>query len=125
MPYQEVQDREEEKRILVYDFLGYSVFVGCNAKANERLVADHKGNHPQCIWMHVVGRKGPHVVVCLGHTPAPAIDMIVLRYAAGRALKFSGLKLGKVTYAPLEDVYKPEKSSPGIYRTWRTTTIEL
>jgi predicted ribosome quality control (RQC) complex YloA/Tae2 family protein len=123
--YQEVQDREEAKRILVYDFLGYSVFVGCNAKANERLVADHKLNHPKCLWMHVVGRKGPHVILCVGNVPVGNIDMIVLRYAASRSLKFSGLKFGKVTYAPLEDVYKPEKSQEGIYRTWRTNTIEL
>lgn len=125
MGYQEVQDREEEKRILVYDFLGYSVFVGCNAKANERLVADHKQNHPKCLWMHVVGRKGPHVILCLGQSPVTNIDQIVMRYAAGRSLKFSGLKSGKVIYAPLEDVYKPEKSQEGIYRTWRTSTIEL
>lgn len=115
----------EEKKIRVYDFLGYSIFAGCNARANEKLVSGHKALHPACLWLHVLGRKGPHVVVCLGTKQKITPDMVVLRYAASRALRLAGLKEGKVAIAPLEDVYKPEQGQDGIYRTWRTEQIEL
>lgn len=122
--YEPVQTRKEPKKLLCYDFRKHSVFVGLNALANETLISRHKVEHPRCIWMHVVGRKGPHVVLCLGD-PERQPDLVVLRYAAGRALKFTGLSKGKVIYAPLEDVFKPEQSTEGIYRTWRTETIEI
>lgn len=121
----DIEPRDEAKRILIFDFLGYTIFVGTNAKANESLVSQHKADHPLCVWMHVIGRKGPHVIVCKSHAPDVDIDAIVLRYASNRALKFAGLKTGRVLYAPLEDVYKPEQGSPGIYRTWRTSFVEL
>lgn len=120
----EMEYRDDAKKILCFDFMGYSVFVGCNALANDTLVGDHKKNHPQCVWLHVAGRKGAHVVLCRG-TKEGDIAAIVLRYAAGRALRFSGLKAGRVVHAPLEDVYKPDQSSRGIFRTWQTTEIEL
>lgn len=121
---QEMEYKDDAKKILVFDFLGYSVFVGCNAQANDQLVNDHKKNHPKCLWMHVVGRKGAHIVLCRGDKDGE-IQPIVMRYAAGRTLKFSGIEKGRVTYAPLEDVYKPDQASHGIFRTWRTTEIEL
>jgi len=121
----DVETQDEAKKILVYDFLGFSIFVGCNAKANEALVSDHKTNHPKCFWLHTMGRRGPSVVLCLGHAPDVPPEMIVMRYAASRALKLSGLKKGRVVYSPLDDVYKPEQGSPGIYRTWRTSFVEL
>lgn len=121
----EMEMRDESKRVLVFDFLGYSIFVGQNAMANEALVSGHKCDHPNCLWMHVIGRKGPCVVVCKGHAPEVEVDRIVLRYAASRALKLSGIKTGRVLVAPLCDVYKPEQALNGIFRTWRTEFVEL
>lgn len=124
-------DKDEElvdqKRVTVYDLQGYTIYVGRNALSNEALVADHKKNHPKCLWFHAFGQKGPHVVLCLrgsGLGDGP-VDPMVLRCAAAKAIKFSNGKATKVVYAPLEDVYKPEKGQQGIYRTWRTTLIEL
>lgn len=122
--YEEVQLRDEGKKILAFDFLGYTVFVGTNAVSNDSLVADHKKNHPRCIWLHVIGRKGCHSVLCIGDKEQP-IDSIVMRFAAGKTLKFSGVKVGRVAFAPLIDVYKPEHSAVGIYRTWRTEHVEI
>lgn len=122
---EDIESRNAEKRILAFDILGYSIFVGCNAQSNELLVSDHKQNHPACLWMHVVGRRGPHVVLCLAKAPTVPVANVVMRYAASRALKFSGLKNGQVLYAPLEDVFKPERAREGIYRTWRTDCVEL
>lgn len=122
--YEEVQLRAAKKQILVFDFLGYSVFVGTNAHSNDTLVSDHKANHPKCLWLHVIGRKGCHAVLCSGERTG-AIDAMVMRFAAHKTLKFSGVKNGRVAFAPLMDVYKPEQSSEGIYRTWRTESIEI
>lgn len=115
---------DEAKRIKAFDFLGHTIFVGLNASANESLVVDHKRDHKSCIWLHVAGRKGPSVVLCLGAKQLEA-PVIVLRYAAGRALRMAGLDKGQVLYAQLQDVYKPEKAQTGIWRTWRTSVVEL
>ncbi len=120
----EIETQEESKRIKVFDFMGFTIFAGQNAEANESLVTNHKRDHEACTWLHVSGRKGPSVILCLG-TRGEEAPLIVLRYAAGRALKLAGLKNGQVVFAPLIDVYKPQHSSPGIFRTWRTGTIEL
>jgi hypothetical protein len=122
--YQEVQTRSDEKKILAFDFLGYTVFVGTNAASNDTLVSSHKTEHPKCLWLHIIGRKGAHCVLCLCDKQGP-IDMMVLRFAAHKALKFSGVKTGRVAFAPLDDVYKPEHSAEGIFRTWRVDHVEL
>lgn len=131
LPLQSSTDSDEvlvdQRRVTVYDLQGYTIYVGRNALSNEALVADHKKSHPKCLWFHAFGQKGPHVVLCTfnnlrGDLP---VDPMVLRCAASKALKFSNGVSKKVVYAPLEDVYKPEKGQQGIYRTWRTTLIEL
>lgn len=121
----EVQDA---KLVTVYDIQGYSIYVGRNARSNEALVSEHKRDHPHCLWFHALGQKGPHVVLCVENVNKPQdapVDPMVLRCAAAKALKFTNATTKKVVYAPLEDVYKPEKGQQGIYRTWRTTVIEL
>lgn len=117
----------DEKKVTVYSLQGYTIYVGRNARSNEALIIDHKRTHPKCLWLHAFGQTGPHVVLCMynnGRGELP-LDPMVLRCAASKALKFSNGHSKKVIYAPLEDVYKPEKGQEGIYRTWRTTTIDL
>lgn len=117
----------DQRRVTVYDLQGYTIYVGRNALSNEALINDHKKSHPKCIWLHAFGQKGPHVVLCLDSSANSGlpVDPMVLRCAASKALKFSNGQSKKVVYAPLEDVYKPQKGQPGIFRTWRTSTIEL
>lgn len=127
LPSSTANKQADRQRITVYDLEGYTIYVGRNALSNEALVSDHKKNHPKCLWLHAFGQKGPHVVLCLvndmrGDLP---VDPMVLRCAAAKALKFSNGVAKKVVYAPLEDVYKPEKGQQGIFRTWRTSLIEL
>lgn len=130
LPLQSSIDNVEvvnQKKVTVYDLPGYTIYVGRNALSNEALVADHKKSHPKCFWLHAFGQTGPHVILCIYHANSRNIpvDPMVLRYAASKAIKFSCGISKKVIYAPLEDVYKPERGQSGIYRTWRTTTIDL
>lgn len=120
----DIERQDEARRIKVYDFMGHSIFVGCNARANESLVQNHKRDHKACLWFHASEKSGPSVILCLGPKQLTP-DMLVVRYAAARALRMSGLTKGQVLYAPLENVYKPEKSKDGLFRTFRTNVIEL
>ena len=120
-------EEQDPKLITVYDLQGYSIYVGRNARSNEALVSEHKASHPHCLWFHALGQKGPHVILCVENAAKEndVVDPMVLRCAAQKALKFTNASTKKVVYAPLEDVYKPEKGNKGIFRTWRTTVIEL
>lgn len=120
-------DIVDQRKVTVYDLQGYTIYVGRNALSNEALVADHKRSHPKCLWFHAYGQKGPHVVLCVYgvNLDGAPVDPMVVRCAASKAIKFSNGASKKVVFAPLEDVYKPEKGQQGIYRTWRTTLIEL
>ena len=128
LPTGNAEELQDPKLVTVYDLQGFSIYVGRNARSNEALVSEHKKSHPRCLWFHAFGQKGPHVILCLENSAKPAagsVDPMVLRCAASKALKFTNATTKKVIYAPLEDVYKPEKGQQGIYRTWRTTIIEL
>lgn len=115
----------DSKAVTVYDLQGYSIYVGRNAVSNEALVREHKDNHPACLWFHAFAHKGPHVILCTINHQDKVVDPALLRIAAAKALKFTKAITKKVVYAPLEDVYKPEKGQQGIWRTWRTTIITL
>jgi len=120
----------EHQRVSIYELQGYLIYVGRNATSNEALVTDHKKEHPKCVWLHAVGQKGPHVVLCTnanGHGDLP-VDPMVLRCAASKTIRHGNGTPNspkRAIYAPLEDVYKPVKGLPGIFRTWRTTLIEV
>lgn len=113
---------KDDQNIISFDFMGYLIYVGRNAASNDTLVLEHK-NHPKCIWFHVVGGKGAHVVLCTKEKEEP--DMTVIRRAADLAYRFAKTDRKLVRYAHLEDVYKPENMRVGSWRTWRTTIIEL
>lgn len=121
----ETRPKDDPKRITVYDVKGYSIFVGRNAHANEELVSGHKEAHPDCLWLHAFGQKGPTVVLCVANHSLVVLDPMVLRAAASKALKFTVATTRKVIYAKLEDVYKPEGANSGVWRTWRTEVLEV
>lgn len=117
---------KDDRAILIYDYRGYTIFIGRNALSNENLVTNH--GHPACLWMHVQGSKGPHLILCTHARNGDRTqdgDLDAVRHAAKLALKYSRTESTRVAYAPLEDVYKPANSGPGIFRTWKTNFIEL
>lgn len=119
---------KDTARIKKYTFRGFKVFVGLNALSNEKLVSEHE--HPRCLWFHAFGARGAHVVLCLGHEKGisadPAqVDQSAKRFSASMALKFSDRSSKQVSFAPIEDVYKPQGSKSGVFRTWRTERIEI
>jgi len=117
---------KDDRDILIFEFRGYTVFIGRNALSNENLIVNH--GHPMCLWMHVQGSKGPHLIICTkGCTRERTqdADLDALRYAAKLAIKYSRSESSRVAYAPLEDVYKPANSGSGIFRTWKTNFIEV
>lgn len=118
---------KDTARIKRYTFKGFRVFVGLNALSNEKLVSQH--DHPRCLWFHAHGASGAHVILCLGAEGISAdpatVDISARRYAASLAIKFSDRSSKKVISAPLEDVYKPQNSRVGVFRTWRNDFIEI
>jgi predicted ribosome quality control (RQC) complex YloA/Tae2 family protein len=105
---------------------GYRVCIGQNALSNERLVAEHKREHPRCLWMHVVWASGSHVVLCIDgkNQEAHALDPVI--HEAGRlAIEYSKAK-GKsvVRVARLSSVIKPEGAGPGIWWAKSFSTFE-
>lgn len=102
-------------------YLGYSIYIGGNAASNDKLVAQHE--HRNCIWMHATCAKGAHIILCWEGKEMPPLE--VMRRAAGLALKHSKAMSNEVSFAPLLDVFRPDKSKIGHFVTWRTQTIQL
>lgn len=115
--------RRNDRDIGIKDFMGFSIFYGKNAFSNETLIHDHKEKHENCIWLHAADAIGAHVVLCLRNKKEA--ESTALRQAALIALQYSKSSLKTVSYAPLKDVYKPDGSRPGVFRTWRTETLEV
>lgn len=115
---------KDDRNILIFDFLGYTVFVGRNALSNENLVQTH--SHMDCVWMHASGGKGAHVILCTsGADGSQDVYVKALKYAGSLAIRFSKTSSKKVTYALLADVFKPQNGGPGIFRTWKTQYLEM
>jgi predicted ribosome quality control (RQC) complex YloA/Tae2 family protein len=118
---------KDEKRIKRFTFMSFKVLVGMNALSNEKLISEHE--HPRCLWFHAQGASGAHVILCLGNegfnSDLHGVDNAARRYAASLAIKFSDRSSKKVSVAPLEDVYKPQHSRVGVFRTWRQEVIEI
>ncbi len=115
---------KDDRNILIFDFLGYTVFVGRNALSNENLIQTH--SHMECVWLHASGGKGAHVILCTnGCNDNPDLYVKALKYAGSLALRFSKASSKKVAYAILADVFKPQNGGPGIFRTWKTQYLEM
>lgn len=113
----------DDTRILKIDVEGYLITVGMNDLSNERMVAEHKVLHPHCLWLHALRAVGSHLICCLdgkGQIPYEAFK------AVGKiAIEYSRSRGTTVRFAPLENVFKPEGASHGIWqaRPYRTFDI--
>jgi predicted ribosome quality control (RQC) complex YloA/Tae2 family protein len=113
---------KDNQKIKRYTFMGFHVYVGMNALSNEKLITEHE--HKGCLWLHAFGASGAHVILCANGT-GDVFDLPSKRYAASLALKFSDRSSKTISVAPLEDVYKPQHSRVGVFRTWRQETISI
>lgn len=116
---------KDNKRIIRFHQQGYTIEIGLNALSNDSMVQTHVAtpDHSECLWMHADGARGSHVILCVSGKPAPADEII--KFAAGKALKFSKSECSSVRYAHVSDLFKPDKAGPGVWKTRRYLQIDL
>lgn len=112
-------DRSKDVALFMKD--DYAVFVGRNSEANDALISQH--SHPACIWFHIAEGGGSHVVLCVEGKKEPSDDVIY--FAAHLAKRFSKSESMKIRYARIEDVFKPEGTAVGVWRSQTISLIEL
>lgn len=112
--------------VIERDLDGYTAWVGQNAMSNERLVAEHKALHPQCLWLHVVWASGSHVVLCIeGKNHEPHQLDPVVKEAGKLAIEYSKAKGNTVVrVARLSRIEKPDGAGLGIWHAKSFTTFE-
>lgn len=112
---------KDDRRILNFQHEGYIVTLGKNSFSNERIIADHP--HRECLWFHAMAARGSHVILCIHLRPEPTEE--VIQYAARLALEHSHSQARTVSIALLKDVFKPEGSGIGIFKTSRSMSVEV
>lgn len=106
-----------------YEYKGYEIRVGRNARDNDVLTFKHSGKED--IWLHAQGYSGSHVTI---HNPQrlEQLPKDVLEYAARLAVTFSAAKHAgyvPVVYTRVKHVRKPRKSPPGTVIPEQAKTI--
>ena len=112
---------KDDDRVLTLQHRGFIIYIGGNAMSNERLINEHP--HKTCLWFHAWGAKGAHVILC--DNQVMAFDDEAILFAADVALRHSRSSLRAVNYAKVGELYKPENSQPGIFRSHRSETLEV
>lgn len=90
----------------------YEVWVGKNAKSNDKLM--HTA-HKEDIWLHARGMPGSHVVIRMGNEksfPPKAVILKAASYAAYYS-KAKGMQTAPVMYTKQKYVRKPKGAAPG------------
>lgn len=113
---------KDSNRIIVREHEGYMIYVGQNAQSNEKIVKDHP--HKSCIWLHALGSRGSHVVLCHSKIHDTFSDAAI-RKAAELALRFSRSKGKSVMFSRLEFVIKPANGATGVFHPMKTTQLDL
>ncbi len=91
---------------------GYQIWIGKNAKSNDKLV---QMSHKEDIWMHARGVPGSHLVVRMENNkemPSKEIIVKAASYAAYNS-KAKGAKLVPVIFTKRKYVRKPKGAAPG------------
>lgn len=118
---EEARKWDRSKDISLFTKSDYPIYVGRNSESNDALISQHA--HPACIWLHIEEGTGSHVVLCVDGKPEPSDD--ILYYAAGLAKRFSKSESMKIRYANLENVFKPQGATLGVWKSRVTALIEL
>lgn len=106
-----------------YDFEGWEIRVGKNARSNDELTFRH--SHKEDFWLHAQGTVGSHVVI---RNPQRKENppRIVLTYAGTLAARNSKAKhsnIVPVIYTKVKYVRKIKVSPPGTVKAERIKTI--
>lgn len=100
------------------DIEGYEVWVGKNAKSNDRLTTDA---HKEDIWMHARGVSGSHVVIRMNNRQEMPQKSVILKAASIAAWnsKARGAGLVPVIFTKRKYVTKPKGAPAGTVRVQR------
>lgn len=113
--------KNDEPIVLSHD--GCIIYIGQNALSNERIIATHA--HKECLAIHAWGAKGSWVVLCHGVSNTPFTDDRI-RFAAETAIKHTPTaEIRSVIFSRVSDLYKPEGSRDGVFRSNRQERIDL
>ncbi|MEX0649254.1 MAG: NFACT RNA binding domain-containing protein [Balneolaceae bacterium] len=93
----------------------YEVWIGKNAKSNDRLTSDA---HKEDIWLHARGVSGSHVVIRMNNNKELPPKTVILKAAAVAAWnsKSRGSQLAPVIFTKRKYITKPKGSPPGAVR---------
>ena len=83
-----------------YEYAGYTILVGKNAAANDKLTVQYA--HKDDLWLHARDVSGSHVVI--RRLPGRTFSTLIIEYAAGLAVFFS--KNRNATLAPVSYTFK-------------------
>jgi predicted ribosome quality control (RQC) complex YloA/Tae2 family protein len=100
---------------------GYRVWVGRNARENDRIT--FKMAKSKDVWLHAQGVEGAHVVVQAGGQPVPFETIL---YAAGLAAGHSKAKFESqvpVDYTLRKHVWRPKGAPPGAVHFAQQKTV--
>lgn len=103
------EEKEASLPYFVYNFKGYQIWVGKNAKSNELIT--FKLSSPSDIWFHAKGYSGSHVIL---RTNGKAIEYIpedVILECAKLAVEHSKARSG--TKVPVDYTYRRNVRSAG------------
>ncbi len=90
----------------------YEVWIGKNAKSNDKLTAHA---HKEDIWLHARGVAGSHTVIRMGNEASYPPKEVILHAASYAAWysKAKGMESAPVMYTKRKYVYKPSGGTPG------------
>ncbi len=103
---------EEQLPFYTLEIKGYPVWIGKNAKSNDKLV---QKAHKEDVWMHARGVAGSHLVIRMGNKkgmPEKSVLLEAASYAAYNS-KAKGSRLAPVIITKKKYVRKPKGSPAG------------
>lgn len=97
---------------------GYEVWIGKNAKSNDRLTS---AAHKEDIWLHARGVGGSHVVIRMGNQKEMAPKSVILKAASVAAWnsKARGSGLAPVIVTKRKYITKPKGAPAGTVRVMK------
>lgn len=119
-PQKEIKDKVFPYKL--YEFQGFEVWVGKNAKSNDELLRLSKKND---LWLHALGVFGSHVIVRKKLREYPKD---VIRFAAELAAFHSKGKhqgIQTVMFSERKFVGKQKGSAPGMVNVMQFQTIDV
>ncbi len=98
-----------------FELDGYEIWIGKNAKSNDRLTTDA---HKEDVWMHARGVSGSHLVVRMNNQKEMPPKQVLLKAASLAAWnsKARGSGLAPVIITKRKYVTKPKGAPPGTVR---------